>query len=130
MGPDNPHGNAFTRRVTRLARESDGVRTADASVGRSWRVVNPARVNRLGQPVAYALEPQEAPLLAADADAAVTSRAAFATRHLWVTRHDPAQRYAAGDLPNQHRGARGCPPTSPPTATSTAPTSSCGTPSG
>jgi hypothetical protein len=51
-GPDNPHGNAFTRRVTRLARESDGVGTADASVGRSWQVVNPARTNRLGQPPA------------------------------------------------------------------------------
>jgi hypothetical protein len=51
-GPDNPHGNAFTRRVTRLVRESDAVRTADASVGRSWQVVNPARTNRLGQPPA------------------------------------------------------------------------------
>jgi primary-amine oxidase len=108
-GPGNRHGNAFTRRVTRLARESDGVRTADASVGRAWHVVNPARTNRLGQPVAYALDPQSAPLLAADRGAAVTSRAAFATRHLWVTRYDPAQRYAAGDLPNQHQGGAGLP---------------------
>jgi primary-amine oxidase len=109
VGPGNRHGNAFTRRVTRLARESDGVRTADASVGRAWHVVNPARTNRLGQPVAYALDPQSAPLLAADRGAAVTSRAAFATRHLWVTRYDPAQRYAAGDLPNQHPGGAGLP---------------------
>src|SRR4030095_11828080 len=28
-------------------------------------------------------------------------------RHLWVTRYDPAQRYAAGDLPNQHPGGAG-----------------------
>jgi primary-amine oxidase len=109
VGPDNPHGNAFTRKVTRLARESEGVRTADASVGRSWQVVNPARTNRLGQPVAYALDPRGAPLLAADTGAAITSRAAFATRHLWVTRYDPAQRYAAGDLPNQHPGGAGLP---------------------
>jgi primary-amine oxidase len=109
VGPDNPHGNAFTRKVTRLARESEGMRTADASVGRSWQVVNPARTNRLGQPVAYALDPQGAPLLAADTGAAITSRAAFATRHLWVTRYDPAQRYAAGDLPNQHPGGAGLP---------------------
>jgi primary-amine oxidase len=109
VGPDNRYGNAFTRRVTRLTRESDGARTADASVGRAWHVVNPTRTNRLGQPVAYALDPQAAPLLAADAGAAVTSRAAFATRHLWVTRYDPAQRYAAGDLPNQHPGGAGLP---------------------
>jgi primary-amine oxidase len=109
MGPDNPHGNAFTRRATRLARESEGARTADASVGRSWHVVNPARRNRFGQPVAYALYPQGPPLLAADPEAAISRRAAFATRHLWVTRYDPAQRYAAGDLPNQHPGGAGLP---------------------
>src|SRR5215207_1674612 len=108
-GPDNRYGNAFTRRVTRLTRESGGARTADASVGRAWHVVHPSRTNRLGQPVAYALDPQEAPLLAADAVAAVTGRATFATRHLWVTRYDPAERYAAGDLPNQHPGGAGLP---------------------
>jgi primary-amine oxidase len=109
MGPDNPHGNAFTRRATRLARESEGARTADASVGRTWHVLNPARRNRFGQPVAYALYPQGPPLLAADPDASISRRAAFATRHLWVTRYDPAQRYAAGDLPNQHPGGAGLP---------------------
>jgi primary-amine oxidase len=108
-GPDNPYGNAFTRRVTRLTRESEAARTADASVGREWHVVNPGRTNRFGQPVAYALHPQGAPLLAADPDAAISRRAAFATRHLWVTRYDPAQRYAAGDLPNQHPGGAGLP---------------------
>jgi primary-amine oxidase len=109
VGPDNPYGNAFTRRVTRLARESEGARTADASVGRVWHVVNPARRNRLGEPVGYALWPQGTPLLAADAGAAITRRAAFATRHLWVTRYDPAERYPAGDLPNQHPGGAGLP---------------------
>jgi primary-amine oxidase len=108
-GPDNPHGNAFTRRATRLERESDGARTADASLGRSWHVLNPSRRNRFGQPVAYALYPQEAPLLAAGPEASISRRAAFATRHLWVTRYDPAERYAAGDLPNQHPGGAGLP---------------------
>jgi Cu2+-containing amine oxidase len=57
-------------------------------------VVNPTKTNRLGQPVAYALYPQGTPLLAADAGAAITRRAVFATKDLWVTRYDPAQRYA------------------------------------
>jgi primary-amine oxidase len=109
VGPGNQHGNAFTRKVTRLARESEAARVADPAVGRTWQVVNPARTNRLGQPVAYALDPQPAPLLAADAGAAIAGRAAFATRHLWVTRYDPAERYAAGDLPNQHPGGAGLP---------------------
>jgi primary-amine oxidase len=109
VGPDNPYGNAFTRRVTRLGRESEGARTADASVGRAWHVVNPGKTNRFGQPVAYALYPEGTPLLAADETASISGRAAFATRHLWVTRYDPAQRYAAGDLPNQHPGGAGLP---------------------
>ena len=108
-GEGNQHGNAFTRKVTRLARESEAARLADPTVGRTWQVVNPARTNRLGQPVAYALDPQPAPLLAADAGAAITGRAAFAPRHLWVTRYHPAERYAAGDLPNQHPGGAGLP---------------------
>jgi primary-amine oxidase len=31
------------------------------------------------------------------------------TRHLWVTRHDPRERYGAGDYPNQHPGGAGLP---------------------
>ena len=39
-------------------------------------------------------------------------RAAFMTKHLWVTRYDPRERYAAGEYPNQHAGRRrACPAT-------------------
>jgi len=31
------------------------------------------------------------------------------TKHLWVTRYDPRERYAAGDYPNQHAGGAGLP---------------------
>jgi len=36
-------------------------------------------------------------------------RAGFATRHLWVTAYDPAERFAAGDYPYQHPGGAGLP---------------------
>ena len=36
-------------------------------------------------------------------------RAAFATKNLWVTRYDPAERYPAGDQVNQHPGGGGLP---------------------
>jgi primary-amine oxidase len=109
VGPDNPYGNAFTRHATRIARESMGARTADSSVGRFWQVVNPSRVNRLGQPVGYALYPQGQPVMLADESAPATRRAAFATRHLWVTRYQPDERYPAGELVNQHPGGAGLP---------------------
>lgn len=104
IGPTNPHGNAFGRKVTRLARESHAARVADASVGRVWQIVNPDKTNRFGRPVAYQLRPQHQPVLAADPSSALARRAGFATRHLWVTAYDPEERYSAGDLPNQHLG--------------------------
>ena len=39
----------------------------------------------------------------------IARRAAFATKHLWVTRYDPAERYPAGDQVNQHPGGGGLP---------------------
>jgi primary-amine oxidase len=109
VGPDNPYGNAFTRKATRLSRESAAARSGDASVGRVWRISNPTSTNRVGQPVSYILRSENAPLLLADASSSISQRAAFATKHLWVTRYDPAERYAAGELVNQHPGGGGLP---------------------
>ena len=36
-------------------------------------------------------------------------RAAFMSRHLWVTPYQRDERYAAGDYPNQHPGGAGLP---------------------
>lgn len=108
-GPGNAHGNAFTQRITRLTRESEGVRSADAARGRVWRIVNPERTNGLGHPVSYVLTAEGLPTLLADPDSSIAGRAEFATKHLWVTRYDPAERYSAGDLVNQHPGGAGLP---------------------
>ena len=109
MGADNPHGNAFTRSATRLATESDAARTANSSVGRTWRISNPDSTNRLDQRVAYELRPEGRPILLADPNSSTARRAAFATKHLWVTRYDPAERFPAGELINQHPGGAGLP---------------------
>ncbi len=104
MGPENPYGNAFTYRKTPLVRESEAARMADTSVGRSWYITNPNRLNHVGQPTSYHLIPQPGPALMAQPGSSVASRAAFATKHLWVTPFDPAERFPAGDYPNQHTG--------------------------
>ncbi|GAA4737199.1 primary-amine oxidase [Modestobacter marinus] len=105
----NPYGNAFTRKLTPLTTEKAAARTTDATVGRTWHVVNPSVHNRLGQPVGYALHPENGPTLLADDSSSVASRAAFSTKSLWVTAYDPAERYAAGDFVNQHPGDGGLP---------------------
>jgi primary-amine oxidase len=109
VGPDNPYGNAIAQHVTRLRTESEATRRADASRGRTWRVISTEQVNRFGRPVGYTLWPEAAPALLADPASSVASRAGFATNHLWVTQYDPAQRYPAGDFVNQHPGGAGLP---------------------
>jgi primary-amine oxidase len=108
VGPDNPYGNAMTRTVTRLANESDGRVTAPERQ-RVWRVVNDSSRNGLGQPVGYTLYPEASPTLIADPTAPLYGRAGFATKHLWVTPYDAAERYPAGDFVNQHPGGAGIP---------------------
>ncbi|MDJ0376189.1 primary-amine oxidase [Cryobacterium sp. PH31-L1] len=109
MGPGNERGNAFTRQRTLLATELEGVRQADAAIGRTWHVSNPNSLNRLGEPVAYKLHPQGLPMLLADPSSSVAQRAAFATKGLWVTRFAEDERYPTGDFVNQHSGGAGLP---------------------
>jgi primary-amine oxidase len=109
MGEGNPYGNAFGRTTTRLRRESDAQRDASRGTGRVWHVVNPEKQNGLGQDVGYALLAHGDPTLLADDASVIRGRAAFATKALWVTRYDPAERYPAGDFVNQHPGGAGLP---------------------
>jgi primary-amine oxidase len=109
IGPENPWGNAFRPERTRLTRESEAQRTADNLKARVWHITNPTKQNRLGQNVGYALHPEGQPVLLADPSSSVAKRAAFATKHLWVTKYDPAERYPAGDFVNQHPGDGGLP---------------------
>jgi primary-amine oxidase len=100
-GPGNPCGNAISARETLIERERDGGRYVDPARQRVWRVVNRSVRNRMGEPVAYRLEPCAGPLLLADRDELLARRAGFAQRHLWVTRYHPRELHAAGDHPNQ-----------------------------
>lgn len=109
MGEGNERGNAFTRKRTVLARESDGVREADAKAGRTWIISNPESRNRLGEPVGYKLHSQNQPTLLADPDSSIARRAVFATKDLWVTRYAEDERYPTGDFVNQHPGGAGLP---------------------
>ena len=107
MSSENPYGNGFTRRATRLHRESEAARSADGSVGRTWHLTNPAVRNRLGRPVAYALHPEGQPTLLADPASSIARRAAFTTRHLWVTAQSDDERYPSGQFVNQNPGGTG-----------------------
>ena len=110
VGPDNPYGNAFDSQSTLLASEGAAQRMAAPERARYWKIVNRGSTNAVGEPVAYKLVPLSvSAALLADPTAAITARATFATRHLWVTPFAAEERRAAGDFPNQHPGGDGLP---------------------
>jgi primary-amine oxidase len=108
-GTDNPYGNVFDATARTLSRERDAAREADGRTGRYWKIVNPNAANSVGGPTGYKLMIQASPLMLAQDGCHMRTRGAFATRHLWVTRYAPGERYAAGEFPNQHAGGDGLP---------------------
>jgi primary-amine oxidase len=109
LGPENPHGNAWIVQEMLLARESAAQRVANAGSARFWKIVNPAKRNAMGDPVAYKLEPGPSTRPMYQPGAHALERALFTTKNLWVTAYDPDQNFAAGDYPNQHPGGAGLP---------------------
>ncbi|GAA2001930.1 primary-amine oxidase [Microbacterium ulmi] len=105
----NPYGNAFTAQVTPIVSELESGRVADGARNRVWQIASTERTTERGQPTSYVLYPTETPVLLAADESSIASRAAFATKNLFVTKYDPAERYAAGDLVNQHPGGAGIP---------------------
>jgi primary-amine oxidase len=108
-GPANPFGNAFRPVRRLLLREGESPQVVDPLSGRYWLVVNHASRNRLGEPVGWKLMPGENVLPFAQPGSALARRGGFAYKHVWVTRYDPSERYAAGDYPYQHPGGAGLP---------------------
>jgi primary-amine oxidase len=106
---DNPHGNVFDARTRVLGREIDAARVADGATGRYWKVINPGATNSVGNPTGYKMMVTPSPLMLAQEGSYVRSRGGFATRHIWVTPFDPAEKYASGDYPNVNAGGGGLP---------------------
>lgn len=109
MGPENPHGNAFTWTSRQLTSEAEARRLANPATGRVWEVRSASRTNRLGHPTAFRLLPQGQPTLMAQPESTVHSRAEFASEHLWATQYEASERFPAGDFPNAHPGGAGLP---------------------
>jgi primary-amine oxidase len=108
-GPDNPHGNAWIVKQTPFERESEAQSIINPLAARYWKIANGGKLNAVGEPVAYKLMPGDNVLPFFQPDAYALQRARFITKHLWVTKYDPDEMFAAGDYPNQHAGGAGLP---------------------
>ncbi|MCX8998526.1 primary-amine oxidase [Rhizobiaceae bacterium BDR2-2] len=108
-GDDNPYGNVFETQIRTLKRELDSPEIASGETGRYWKVINPNVKNAVGKAPGYKISVMPTPVMLAQPDATVAQRGAFATKHIWVTAFDPAEKYASGDYPNNNAGGDGLP---------------------
>jgi primary-amine oxidase len=109
IGPGNPHGNAWRSRKRQLACEADAQRLPDPLTGRAWLVASADTTTALGTPPAYKIEPGAYTKPLWQEGSQQSARGGFATRQLWATPYDPAERFAAGDYVAQNPGADGLP---------------------
>jgi primary-amine oxidase len=103
----NPRGLALVQRSTPIRSEAESGRDYDWSTQRSWKVVNPNRMNAHGDPVAYKLVPGAALPAMFDPASPMLTRAPVIAHPLWVTRHAEAERWPAGEYPVQSHGEDG-----------------------
>ncbi len=107
LGADNPFENAFQAKATALTTEKNARGHLKLETARTWRVTNPAIRNTVGEPVSYKFLPGDNSIPFASPNAWWRKRAGFVNHHVWVTPYAEAERYAAGDYPNQSAGGDG-----------------------
>ncbi|MGA2579600.1 MAG: primary-amine oxidase [Bryobacteraceae bacterium] len=103
----NPFENAFQAKATTLVTEKEARGHLKLETVRTWRIVNPAVNNAVGEPVGYKFLPGDNSFPLASPNAWWRKRAGFVNHHVWVTPYRPDERYAAGDYPNQSSGGDG-----------------------
>lgn len=97
----NPWGNAVKMIAETIASERDAGRKTDSSRAVHWRVESTERTNRYGDPTAYKVTLPHTTRLFARPGSVVERKAPFVSKHLWATAYDPAERFIAGEYPNQ-----------------------------
>lgn len=101
-GPTNPFGNAYYVESKPLTVE--GGRPRDPEKERFWKFINPNKMNHVGTPTAYKLEPGDSRRVFVDPNSPSGRRMGWCYNHLWVTPYHPEERYPTGEYVNQSDG--------------------------
>ncbi|MFT4306863.1 MAG: primary-amine oxidase [Microbacterium sp.] len=97
----NPWGNAVRMVSTTIGSERDAARANDAARAVHWRIESTERTNRYGDSTSFRLVLPHTTRLFARPGSVVERKAPFVAKHLWASAYDPAERFIAGDYPNQ-----------------------------
>jgi primary-amine oxidase len=109
MSADNPLGLAVTTKGTVIESEKDAARDFKWETQRAWKVQSATRKNRHGTPTAYKIVPGGAIPVLMEESSPIYQRAPVIGHTLWVTAHDDAERWPAGDYPTQALSGIGMP---------------------
>lgn len=104
---NNPFENAFYARAVVVETEKQARAHLKLETARTWKIVNPAVKNAVGDAVGYKFMPGDNSFPLASPNAWWRKRAGFVNHHVWVTPYREDEKYAAGDFPNQSGGGAG-----------------------
>ncbi|KAK0280794.1 peroxisomal copper amine oxidase [Friedmanniomyces endolithicus] len=94
---ENPYGNAFYARKTKLATAGASMSDYNGSTSRTWDMSNTNKLNPYSKkPVSYKLVSREVPSLLPKEGSLVWKRAGFARHAVHVTKYDDDQIHPAG----------------------------------
>jgi len=105
MGEGNRFGNGFYATETVISIE--GGRKANAETHRTWKVVNPSKLNAVGRPVGYRLHATDCVTPFLNEAGPSGQRSNFIRNHVWVTPFDEDERYPAGEYVCNSDGSTG-----------------------
>ncbi len=109
LGPKNPFENAFSAKARPMKTEKQACANLCLETARTWKFINPAVMNAVGEPVGYKFMPGDNCFPFASRNAWWRKRAGFVNHHVWITPYQAAERHAAGNYPNQSGGGDGLP---------------------
>ncbi len=107
LGPHNPFENAFQAKAQTLKSEKQARAHLKLETARTWKIINPSVKNHVGEPVGYKFLPGDNSFPLASPNSWWRKRAGFVNYHVWVTPFNEAEKYGAGDYPNQSTGGDG-----------------------
>ena len=103
----NPEGTQFQAVSSHLTKESEAQRNIAPEKSRSWKIVNPKKLNKVGLPTAYKILYGNTPTLLSNPDSPPGKRAAFAKHNIWATPFQNEERSGGGRHTVMHSGEGG-----------------------
>tara|TARA_B100000965_G_scaffold387234_1_gene390346 strand:+ start:157 stop:2055 length:1899 start_codon:yes stop_codon:yes gene_type:complete len=100
----NPEGTQFQAVSSHLTKESEAQRNIAPEKSRTWKIVNPNKLNKVGSPTSYKILYGNTPTLLSSPDSPPGKRAAFAKHNIWATPFQQKERSGGGRHTVMHSG--------------------------